>query len=88
MLHYGNYSSHLAEFLTSPLPQSLLSIHPNETTGKHFKVPLAWEEWWSWVQVAPDTNPWQNILGYYLVRYSCSDRSEWSAYRPTSPDRL
>jgi hypothetical protein len=66
-----SYLPRLTEFLISPLPQSLLSIHPNETTRNNFQIPIDWEDWWSWAQATAESDPWQSLLSYYLVRCSC-----------------
>lgn len=64
-----NYLSNLTDFLLSPLPASLLAVHPNEAALDVFP---GWDNWWNWAAV--DRNPLQALLDQYLVRWASTPR--------------
>lgn len=61
------YLSRLEGFLATPLPKSLLAAHPNDVANPSFALPPEWEAWWDWAASASVTEPWIELLGYYVV---------------------
>ena len=61
------YLSRLEEFLTCPLSKSLLAAHPNDVAKPSFTPPPEWEMWWDWAASAPVSEPWIELLSYYVV---------------------
>jgi hypothetical protein len=61
----SQYLNRLEHFLSSPLPKSLFTAHPNDVAKPSFTLPLEWETWWGWA--ASTSEPWIELLRYYVV---------------------
>ena len=75
------YLNHLEAFLSSPLPRSLLTAHPNDVAKPSYTLPPEWETWWDWAASTPE--PWIKLLSYYMVVVMNSDvRSQTNGVFP------
>jgi hypothetical protein len=59
------YLNRLENFLSSPLPNSLFTAHPNDVAKTSFILPPEWETWWGWA--ASTSEPWIELIRYYVV---------------------
>ena len=62
------YLNRLEDFLSSPLPKSLFAAHPNDVANPTFPLPSEWETWWGWA--ASTSEPWIELLRYYVVVFN------------------
>ena len=61
------YLNRLEDFLVCPLSKSLLAAHPNDVVKPSFTLPPEWEVWWDWAASTPTSEPWVELLSYYVV---------------------
>lgn len=57
----------IIDFLTQPLPKSILTTHPNDlhldfTIGD--RTPEYWDEWWNWADEKRGGGKWLQLVGY------------------------
>jgi len=70
------YLNRLEDFLASPLPKSLLLAHPNDVANPSFVLPPEWETWWDWAASTPASEPWIELLSYYVAVLNPDSRSQ------------
>lgn len=63
----------ISQFLSSPLTQTLVTIHPNQVCSPDFVVPTEWKTWWDWE--GSKFNAASNNLG---TESSASVDSNWT----------
>jgi len=70
LMDSDQYLDRLEDFLTSPLPKSLFTAHPNDIAKPSFIPPSEWETWWDWAASTPVAKPWIELLNYYVALLS------------------